>query len=232
MENKGLRIVLDLDDTLFAERDYVRSGFDAVGRYVAHTIGVTDFSERCWSLFLSGRHRGRIFDDALVATSGAADQKIIDELIQVYRSHMPHIRLYADARRLIDRAKLRRTPLGLITDGHAVSQRSKIEALGLDHQIDHIVVTDDLPGSQSKPSPASFELVQRALGPKGYFVYIADNPTKDFFAPNRLGWASIRIQRPEGIYSNENALSFAYEAQGTISSLDRVEELLGLLTSG
>src|SRR5690606_41459193 len=46
------------DDTLYLERDYVRSGFHAVGEHLRRTHGVDGFSRRAWELFESG-HRGR-----------------------------------------------------------------------------------------------------------------------------------------------------------------------------
>jgi len=53
--------VLDIDDTLYLERDYVRSGFCAVGRWLAEHQNVEDFFERAWALFEAGA-RGNIFD--------------------------------------------------------------------------------------------------------------------------------------------------------------------------
>ena len=31
-------------------------------------------------------------------------------------------------------------------------------------------------------------------------VYVADNETKDFIAPNRLGLLTIQVRRPSGLY--------------------------------
>ena len=36
-------VAFDLDDTLYLERDYVRSGFWAVGRWIESHVAVTDF---------------------------------------------------------------------------------------------------------------------------------------------------------------------------------------------
>lgn len=231
MDQHDLRLILDLDDTLYAERDYVRSGFDAVGRYSARHLGHTDFGERCWHLFLDNR-RERIFDDVLTELLGHADRNIISRLVDVYRNHSPQIALSDDAQRLLQRARADGAPLGLITDGHAVSQHAKLEALGLKQHLAAYVVTADLAGDRQKPHPAAFELLQQELGPAGHFAYIADNPAKDFLAPNALGWLSIRIRRPEGIYSNDEAPSFNHEARGSITSLDEVNDLLRSLIAG
>ncbi len=35
------------------------------------------------------------------------------------------------------------------------------------------------------------------------FIYIADNPVKDFAAPHHLGWSTVRIRRAGGLHSAE-----------------------------
>jgi putative hydrolase of the HAD superfamily len=37
--------------------------------------------------------------------------------------------------------------------------------------------------------------------PSGNIWYIADNPSKDFFAPRKLGWRTVRIRREGGLYA-------------------------------
>ena len=55
--------IFDLDDTLYDEREYVRSGFDAVDNYMASN-GVHGFGNTIWSLFENGA-RGNTFNLAL-----------------------------------------------------------------------------------------------------------------------------------------------------------------------
>ena len=54
-------VVFDLDDTLYLERDYVRSGFFAVGRYLEERHDLQGFESAAWQEFEAGR-RGDIFD--------------------------------------------------------------------------------------------------------------------------------------------------------------------------
>src|SRR5882762_1725218 len=51
-----LCFVFDLDDTLYLERDFVCSGFEHVGIYAEKELGIPNFAERAWSLFVAG-HR-------------------------------------------------------------------------------------------------------------------------------------------------------------------------------
>jgi putative hydrolase of the HAD superfamily len=115
--------------------------------------------------------------------------------------------------------------MALITDGPSTSQRAKIEALALNAAFSPLVVTAELGAGRSKPHTAAFELVQEALGHDKRFVYVADNPLKDFLAPNLLGWESLRIKRPSGLYSQAIEPTPAHAPQHVVSSLDDVRQL-------
>ena len=54
-------LVFDLDDTLYAERDFVISGFHAVDLWLRERRGVKGFAEAAGKIFAAGR-RCRIFD--------------------------------------------------------------------------------------------------------------------------------------------------------------------------
>lgn len=213
--------VLDLDDTLYLERDYVRSGFRAVDRLARERVGIQGFGDACWRRFLNG-DRGDIFDTVLLSRYGLADADLVGELVRVYRSHKPSIELLPDSVRFLGKAQSLALPLALITDGPQASQRAKIDALELGRYCSPIVVTAELGDGKSKPHPAAFERVQAALGPGKRFCYIADNPAKDFVAPNRLGWMSIRIQRAGGLYREMTAPTREYAAQYSVAALDDV----------
>ena len=50
-------VVFDIDDTLYLERDYAFSGFEAVGRWVAARLQIVDFALRCRHNFVAGSTR-------------------------------------------------------------------------------------------------------------------------------------------------------------------------------
>ena len=102
--------VFDLDDTLYLERDYVLSGFRAVGRWLPSNCGWSDFdaiafSERCCELFRSGQ-RGNIFDLALQQETSNSrlvwQRPVINDLVHAYRSHRPTIRGKRHASVIVD----------------------------------------------------------------------------------------------------------------------------------
>lgn len=59
---------------------------------------------------------------------------------------------------------------------------------------------------------------------RGRFVYVADNPGKDFIAPKELGWGAIRVRRPGGLH--ENVDGPGHLAGFEVSNLEPVPGLL------
>ncbi|WEK44389.1 MAG: HAD family hydrolase [Candidatus Sphingomonas colombiensis] len=210
-------VVLDLDDTLYLERDYVRSGFNAVGRHLAGQGVMEDFSERAWALFESGL-RNTIFDAALASSASIS----ITELVEIYRAHQPDIALCPDAIRFLERFPANR-PLGMVTDGPITSQAAKVRALGLEQRISPIVMSDSFGVTFRKPHDRPFETIERALGvAPERIVYIGDNPLKDFVTPRRRGWRTIRIRRPLGEHTARLMVG-EYAAHTTVTTLDALD---------
>jgi putative hydrolase of the HAD superfamily len=118
-------------------------------------------------------------------------------MVAVYRQHEPRLELLPEARDALAWARSEGLKLGLVTDGHAVVQRNKIAALGLTTHIDCCVVSDELGGHAFwKPSEAPFLRVMSTFhGTPSGFVYVADNPRKDFIAPRALQWRTLRVRR-------------------------------------
>lgn len=197
-----LCLVFDIDDTLYLERDYVRSGFEAVGLYAKYEYDIGGLSTTCWSLFQAGV-RGDTFDRALAVLEATPPPGLVSELIAIYRAHRPEIALLDDAAACLARWR-DRAFLGIVTDGSAISQRAKIEALELDAFVDLIVVTTELGRAYAKPAPGAFALFETASGLRGRdCVYVADNPAKDFDGPHRLGWRTVRVRRHDGLHAAE-----------------------------
>lgn len=194
-------VVFDIDDTLYLERDYVRSGFEAVGAHIEATLDLPGFASAAWRLFEAGV-RGQTFDRALAEIGVDPTTSLVDELVRIYRSHSPKISMCPDAYQLIDFLTDKRIPLGIITDGPLVSQRNKAEALELGELFQALVFTDELGTAHSKPSHKGFTVVAAALDIPDRLIYIADNPAKDFQAPQQLGWKTLRVRRPGGIYAS------------------------------
>ena len=219
-------IVFDVDDTLYLERDYVRSGFAAVGAEARSRWGVDDFAERAWLLFESGA-RGDIFDRVLVESGISPSPEAITALVARYREHPPAIRLLDDARACLERLH-GRLALACLTDGPLSCQRAKVVALGLERWLSPVILTAELGTGLGKPHPEGFRRIEAVTGESGATcAYVADNPLKDFAGPRLLGWRTVRIRRPGGLHAE---LASADDVDEEIESLGELGQRLGGFT--
>jgi putative hydrolase of the HAD superfamily len=203
---RPLCVVFDLDDTLYLERDYVRSGFAAVGRWAVTELGVSDFETRAWQLFTEGE-RESIFQTALAEFGITTDQRILAQMTSIYRAHRPVIQLLPDSIKCLTELDSSAI-LGLITDGDPQRQRMKCDRLGLCNWLSHVIYTGDWGAEFHKPHPRAYEAIQYQIGRNCRFVYVADNPAKDFISPLALGWDTVRVRRSESMhFQRECALS-------------------------
>lgn len=219
-------VVFDLDDTLYPEREFALSGFRAAGRWAEANLGIAGLHHDMAELFDAG-HLGPLFGLALARHRPRHDNSELEALVAAYRNHEPEITLYDDAPTALAHAR-RQGPIGLITDGTAAVQRSKIRALGLTQAFDHIIPTDELGGRQfSKPHPLAYEQMETVLGRAhgDRMVYVGDNPSKDFIVPNARGWISVEIVRDARVHAKAVA-PIGGAAQYRITSLDQLFDTL------
>ena len=192
----GIKIVVfDLDDTLYDEIDYVKSGFLCVAQVLRN---VENAFERLYELFKQGERP----IDKLLEEENIVSEEIKTECLRAYRTQIPNISLSDDVRDLLNRLKKSGYRLGVITDGRVEGQKAKIKALGLDNLIDKIIITDELGGIEyRKPNPKAFEMMRDFFDVKfEEMCYIGDNISKDFAAPDMLGMKSILYKNPNGLY--------------------------------
>jgi putative hydrolase of the HAD superfamily len=204
-------IVLDLDDTLYLERDYVRSGFNDVAAYLEDR-GLANSAEIfafLWAGFEAGERR-HAFDSLLRRWPQIGRVEDVEALVARYRQHFPNIKLrepaaFADLMALDLR-------VGLISDGWPPAQRAKLDALGIKSSFASKVLTGDWGGRYGKPHHRAFTTMEQELSlSSSELVYVADNPTKDFIAPNERGWLTWRIRMP-------GQLHHALEPNGSIAA--------------
>jgi putative hydrolase of the HAD superfamily len=218
-------VVFDLDDTLYPEIEYVRSGFRAVAEYLGERGHAKDTVLTRLQREFEADPRTRVFNRVLEQLGEVADEQMVGTLVKVYREHRPALKLGTDVGEILE--QLRKTyKLGLLTDGFLPAQKLKVAALGLEGKFDHIIYTEELGREFWKPARKGFELMAAALGCGGEeCVYVADNAAKDFVAPNELGWDTVQISLPEGIHAAEAAPAGG-EPQGTIYRIGKLVEYL------
>lgn len=222
-------VVFDLDDTLYEEISYCRSGFEAVARFLAEKVASASSGEifdSLWGQFTSGNHT-QTFNTALDELNIEYDGELIAELVKVYRNHEPEISLPKDSSDILTGLSGKYT-LAMLTDGFLPAQKLKVAALGIEKYFKCIVYTEELGREFWKPCPVGFEKIMEALNVKANeMVYIGDNESKDFIAPNKLGFRTIKLARDGHIHTSTSDDPDS-KPQHVITSLD---ELPGLLES-
>ena len=193
--------VFDLDDTLYLERDYVRSGFQAADAFMQAEHGIGGFGADCWRLFEAGR-RGDVFD--LVLASRGLPDRLVPSLVEVYRQHDPAISLSPEVLTALEDIQARnQTRIAILTGGPSDAQARKLEALDINWFADHVVYAGRRGPDFDKPHPWSWETAGEMSGlPGGNLAYVADNPAKDFDVPLRLGWRTIRVRLPGSLHED------------------------------
>ncbi|HRD78362.1 MAG TPA: HAD family hydrolase [Hyphomicrobiaceae bacterium] len=221
----GLRVIFDLDDTLYPERDFAVAGFQAAGAWAEQALGITGLGDDMTRLLDEG-HLGQLFAMALAAKKPDHTADDLAGLRKAYRHNQPKLALYPDAEMALDHFGAL-GPIGLITDGTLAMQESKVAGLGIAPRFAEIVYTDALGPDRAffKPHPRAFEVIAGRMGrPGDRFVYVGDNLAKDFVAPNALGWTTVWIERPLRIHTSATVKPGG-EPQHRITSLEDLARL-------
>lgn len=201
-------VVFDLDDTLYKEIDFLKSAFKEIAEMIGEDMSY-DFMLKTY--LKGGNAFYEVIDKYQLSCS-------VDDLLYIYRHHIPKIHLTQDATRILTMIK-GKFPMGLISDGRSVQQRNKIKALGIDKYIseDNILISEEF--GHHKPEPNAFLFFMKKY-PLGDFFYIGDNPAKDFVAPNQLGWTTIcLLDDGRNIHKQWFSLSSIYQPKIKIKSL-------------
>lgn len=211
----------DLDDTLFPELEYARSGFRTAGALVEEEFDVEGAADQLIAWLEEGERHNH-FD--LLVEEFDLPESLVDRLIDVYRSHDPDISFCNGAPEAIERAR-EFGKVAVLTDGPSLTQRPKIEALGLEKRVDFIVVTGELEGDAWKPSPAGYRAIMDHFGVDGEACcYLGDNPTKDFITAKKLDWRTVHLDHPGQMYDHR-APDEEHEAEYRVERLGELFDI-------
>ena len=183
MINSNTHVVFDLDDTLYKEIDFVKSAYIYISNYinVRFNLDLSRNIEKCLA--------GEVDFFDLINSRLPLDQSLsIDKYLELYRFHYPDISLSRDASVFLDNISKKNIDFSIITDGRSVSQNNKINALGLNHRAKTIIISEET--GYEKPHVHNFKIIEHAY-PDKTLLYIADNTSKDFIAPNSLKWDTV-----------------------------------------
>jgi FMN phosphatase YigB (HAD superfamily) len=197
-----LGVVVDLDDTLYPQAEYLASAAVAVGSAAGHAgLDGAAVHEALTAELAAGSDTGGTIDRALLAVGvpRAELSRYVPALVAAFTGHTPpQLTPYPgvpDALRALAAA----APLACLTDGNPVIQRAKLAATGLDPLLPVVVVTDSLGGrAVRKPHPAGLLAVAAALEvPPDRLLVIGDRPGKDVAVAAAVGARAIRVRQGE-----------------------------------
>lgn len=172
-------IVFDLDDTLYNEIDFLYSAYKEIANYLSADPNL-------FQLMKEKYHLGENVFEWLLSCYPNIEKSA---LLKLYREHIPEISLSQETQEIIQFCKKKDYLLGLITDGRSLTQRNKLMALGIDSAFQKIIISEEF-GSE-KPNLENYKAFMDNENNIDEYIYIADNPRKDFVAPNQLGWKTI-----------------------------------------
>ena len=186
-------VIFDLDNTLYDEEQFVRSGFRAVSNYMTEKHGIDKevFYHLLLSIF-SKRGRERVFDTAL-SEMNLCKKEIVLEMVEIYRSHLPQISLYKAAHDVLLEIK-KKYRVALITDGIKKVQESKVKALGIEDLFD--VITYAIEHGGKNNIQAYLTTLRKLEIEPSQSVYIDDSP-KGLTIARKLGIHTARILKAE-----------------------------------
>jgi putative hydrolase of the HAD superfamily len=216
-------IIFDLDDTLYAERTFVVSGFSAAAAWLSTQAGVR--AEQCTAgltALFEARIRRTTFDMWL--NRAGLPPELAAGMVAAYRAHSPTITLYEDVIPAFSRLRDAGLLLGLLTDGYAEVQRRKIAALNIGSWFHAVTVSDELGRDYWKPSRVPYQRTLDLLGVSGSeAVFVGDNPEKDFLGARAAGLKSIRVRRPCCMHSELEPATLEAAANAEVQSLSEIE---------
>ncbi|WP_187477637.1 HAD family hydrolase [Amniculibacterium sp. G2-70] len=212
---KAKYIIFDLDDTLMYEIDYLKSAYKEIANLVDK-----ENQEKLFDLMFSKYQKGENVFDFLAKDY---PKYSIEQLLELYRNHYPNVSLNEGADNLLKKLKSKGNKLGLITDGRSVTQRNKLKALKIEDLFDIIIVSEEF--GSTKPNERNFKVfLENEIDE---YIYIADNPQKDFVTPNKLGWITIcLLDKGYNIHFQGFDFQKEYLPRFKVNSLDEVKNII------
>lgn len=186
----GPVVVFDLDDTLYSEREHALSAYREV--CMMPDLCSPSVSRAAYATMRDALDEGRNPFDvlaAMLADRGIATVATTERRLAVYRRHRPkQLTLYPDALAALDMLRDAGVKCAIVTDGRPLTQRAKIAALGIADRFHPADIRISGETGHDKNEPDNFIDIVHHYPEASRFIYIGDNPAKDFDIPAMLGW--------------------------------------------
>ena len=212
MGNKNNVIIFDLDDTLYKEIDYLKSAYREIAAVIGH-LNAYDFMLN--SYFAGENAFEKVVEKYKLPLS-------IKQLLDIYRKHKPDLALNDDTITTLNKLEDDGTKLCLLTDGRSITQRNKIESLGLRHwfDADNILISEEF--GKGKPSLECYKYFMDR-NQNSHFIAVGDNTSKDFITPNNIGWTTFcLIDDGSNIHKQDFNLDKEYLPKYKINNIKQI----------
>lgn len=197
-EYGGTVVVFDLDDTLFSEREWAVGAYRLVASQPQFS-GHAEAIERLMADALSCRENPFDRLEGYMSANGLSYPGYIPALVALYRSWQPEkLTLWPDALETLGELEHHGIPRALITDGRSITQRAKIRALGISGFFlpEDILISEET--GARKTEPGNFAAVEKRYPRAACYIYVGDNPARDFTVPRSRGWECLCLRARMG----------------------------------
>ncbi|MDD3944747.1 MAG: HAD family hydrolase [Bacteroidales bacterium] len=207
--------VFDLDDTLYKEIDFLKSGYRSIASLVDKNHSWLLY-QRMLNLYYEGEN---VFD----IISKSYKNFPVDSLLNIYRNHFPDIQLEKDVLETLQFLK-KKGKTGLVTDGRSSTQRNKLQALGIEDYFDKIVISEET--GYAKPDIRLFQQFHEFKS--DIYYYIANDTSKDFITPNQLGWTTVCLldSKKNNIIEQNFTLKKEYLPLKKIKKISEIKKII------
>lgn len=127
-------IGFDLDNTLYDEYDFISQVYYKLSQIIAKEAHLEQdivYNTLCCVWLQHDSKYPHLFQEAFTQLKITLNDSLKKELIQQYRNFSPDLKLSKRISFLLDQLSRQSKILFLVTDGHILLQKNKIEALGL-----------------------------------------------------------------------------------------------------
>lgn len=214
---RPLGVVVDLDDTLYPQSDYLAGAAAAVARAAAERgLDGGTVHRALLAELAAASDAGGTIDRALVAAGVARPDlpRYVPALVSAFTTHTPErLTCYPGVESALRRLRAV-APLACLTDGNPSIQEAKLGATKLRALLPVVVITDSLGGREArKPHPRGLLEVGERLGiPAHRLLVIGDRPSKDVAVAAAVGARAIRIRQGEYSQAPDEPAAWAVAA--------------------
>lgn len=219
LKGKPTKLVFDLDDTLYSERDYTRSALQFAGALIDDLFG----RRGSGGTLLGALEEKQPSPLNLLWAKAELPQCAFPAIVAAMQAHKPAIALRPGAEAVLNQLRNSGSGFSIVTDGRSVTQRAKLSALDcLD--ADFISISEEV--GRTKADLERFRPLERRF-PEMHYCYVADNPAKDFVSPNQLGWHTVMLMDDGShVHPQSVVCGQGYAPATTIRSLSELVRLI------